>query len=143
MSRDALWRGAPCRVAPQHNATLTMKVKNFNKFQHFKDRRPPWVKLYRDLLDDPEWFDLDPKAAKYLVLLWLIASEDEDRQGGLPDVKTLAFRLRLAESEASQVLNSLSHWLEQDDINLISDRYQPVSAAETTQTATETNRYQL
>ena len=29
-----------------------MRIKNWNRFQHFKDRKPPWIKLYRDILDD-------------------------------------------------------------------------------------------
>jgi hypothetical protein len=98
-----------------------MKIKNWTKFQHFKDRRPPWVKLYRDILDDIEWHELDPLAAKVLVMLWLIASEDDGR---IPDTKTLAFRLRLTEVKTKEVVIKLSHWLEQNDINVISERYQ-------------------
>lgn len=101
-----------------------MRVKNFAKFQHFKDRCPPWVKLYRDLLNDIEWFELDPKAAKVLVSLWLIASEDESREGNLPELKQLAFRLRISETELKSIVIKLSHWLEQDDINLISEEHQ-------------------
>lgn len=101
-----------------------MRVKNFAKFQHFKDRCPPWVKLYRDLLNDIEWFELDPKAAKVLVSLWLIASEDESREGNLPEIKQLAFRLRISETELKSIVIKLSHWLEQDDISLISEKYQ-------------------
>ena len=71
-----------------------MKIKNWSKFQHFKDRRPPWIKLYRDILDDIDWHQLDPLASKVLVMCWLIASEDD---GNLPDTKTLAFRLRMTE----------------------------------------------
>lgn len=98
-----------------------MRIKNWKKFQHFKDRRPPWVKLYRDILDDLDWHELDPLAAKVLVMLWLIASEDEGR---IPDNKTLAFRLRLTESKTKEVVIKLSHWLEQDDIDVISSGYQ-------------------
>ena len=100
---------------------MTRRIKNWTKFQHFKDRRPPWVKLYRDLLDDMEWHLLEPKAAKTLVMLWLIASEED---GKLPEAKTLAFRLRTTEKEIISILQGLSHWLEQDDINVISERYQ-------------------
>jgi hypothetical protein len=98
-----------------------MRIKNWTKFQHFKDRRPPWVKLYRDILDDLEWHELDPLAAKVLVMLWLIASEDEGR---IPDTKTLAFRLRLTEIKTKEIVIKLSHWLEHDDISVISDGYQ-------------------
>ena len=98
-----------------------MRIKNWSKFQHFKDRRPPWVKLYRDILDDIEWHELDPQAAKVLVMLWLIASEDD---GNLPDIKKLAFRLRMTEKQTSDCIFKLSHWVEQDDIKPISTRYQ-------------------
>jgi hypothetical protein len=100
---------------------MTYKIKNWSKFQHFKDRRPPWVKLYRDLLDDMDWFSLDPVSAKNLINLWLIASEYD---GELPTIDILAFRLRLKNQEVTRILSNLSHWLEQDDINVISSRYQ-------------------
>jgi len=98
-----------------------MQIKNWKKFQHFKDRKPPWVKLYRDLLDDIEWFELDPKAAKVLVMLWLIASEDD---GNIPTAKQLAFRLRMSEKETEVCISKLSHWLEQGYNDVISTRYQ-------------------
>jgi hypothetical protein len=110
-----------------------MRIKNWTKFQHFKDRRPPWVKLYRDILDDLEWHELDPLAAKVLVMLWLIASENE---GQIPDNKTLAFRLRLTEVKTKEIIIKLSHWLEQDDINKISKGYQ----VDLPETETETER---
>ena len=113
-----------------------MKIKNWSKFQHFKDRRPPWVKLYRDILDDPDWHELDAEAAKILVMLWLIASEDEAQEGNLPDAKRLAFRLRLPVNKVNQALAKLSHWVYQDDIKTISERYQ-LDAPET-ETETET-----
>jgi len=113
-----------------------MKIKNWTKFQHFKDRRPPWVKLYRDILDDLEWHELDPLAAKVLVMLWLIASEDEGR---IPDTKTLAFRLRLTEIKTKEIVIKLSHWLEHDDTSVISDGYQhdPLETERETETKKE------
>ena len=112
-----------------------MKIKNWTKFQHFKDRRPPWVKLYRDILDDLEWHELDPLAAKVLVMLWLIASENNGR---IPDNKTLAFRLRLTEVKTKEIIIKLSHWLEQDDMTMISEQYQSDSTERETETETET-----
>lgn len=112
-----------------------MKIKNWSKFQHFKDRKPPWVKLYRDVLDDMEWYELDPLASKVLVMCWLIASEDEGR---LPNIKTLAFRLRMTEKETFYCITKLDHWLEQDDIVLISEQYQTDSLE--TEKETETKK---
>ena len=103
---------------------MTYRIKGWAKFQHFKDRRPPWIKLYREILEDPDWHDLDGDTAKVLVALWLLASEDEDQEGKLPDSRRLAFRLRMSETKVTQALSKLSHWLEQDDIDLISDGYQ-------------------
>ena len=79
--------------------------------------------MYRDILDDIEWHQLDAQASKVLVMCWLIASESD---GDLPDVKTLAFRLRMSEKNTSESIIKLSHWLEQDDINVISERYHDV-----------------
>ena len=90
-----------------------MQIKNWSKFQHFKDRRPPWIKLYRDILDDMDWHELSGDDAKMLVMLWLIGSEDEGR---LPDIKTIAFRLRLSAKEVEKSVSRLGHWL-------ISERY--------------------
>ncbi len=115
---------------------MIYRIKNWQKHQHFKDRRPPWVKLYRDLLDDPDWHDLNPEDAKLLIGLWLVASEDQDMNGALPEVKRLAFRLRTSEKQLKQSLTRLSNWLIQDDIGVISERYQ-VDAPET-ETETET-----
>jgi len=100
----------------------TYRVKNWHKFQHFKERRILWIKLYKELLDDPEYHSLDPLAAKYLTLIWLVASDD---QGNLPCITKLAFRLRITEKATESIISKLSHWLEQVDINLISSGYQP------------------
>ena len=113
---------------------MTYKIKNWHQFQHFKDRKPPWIKLYRDLLDDVDWHDLDPKAAKNLVMIWLVASEYD---GELPDMKTLAFRLRVPENEAKSIVSKLSHWLIQTDISAISERYQVDSLEIETEKETE------
>lgn len=97
-----------------------MRVKNWTKFQHFKDRRPPWIKLYRDLLDDRHWHELDGDTAKALVMIWLIASEDG---GELPPASDLAFRLRVSDKQINAIISKLCHFLIQDDISPISERY--------------------
>lgn len=91
-----------------------MRIKNWREFQHYKDRDPLWIKLYVRLLNDDEWFHLDPKHAKVLVMLWCLASEDPERLGTLPSIKKIAFRLRMTESAIESTISNLSHWLEQD-----------------------------
>lgn len=97
-----------------------LSIKNWAKFQHFKDRSPPWIKLYRDLLDDLQWHKLDPAASKVLVMLWLIASEND---GNLPDIEEIAFRLRMPEPDVLALLPKLSHWIEGEWGEAISPRY--------------------
>jgi hypothetical protein len=111
------------------------RIKDWHQFQHFKDRRPPWIKLYRQILDDIEWHSLSGDDAKHLVMLWLIASEDD---GNLPCSKQLSFRLRITEQQLAKTCIKLSHWLIQDDINAISDRYQHDTPETETETETET-----
>jgi hypothetical protein len=90
-----------------------MRVKDWDKFQHYKSgknaKRPEWIKLYRKILDDIEWHELDPADAKALVMLWLLASENG---GNLPTVKEIGFRLRLSEAEITSTLQRLTHWLD-------------------------------
>jgi hypothetical protein len=69
------------------------KVKNWSRFQHYKNRCPPWIKLQKELLDDYEYARL-PLASKALApLLWLLASESLDGDFNANPVR-LAFRLR-------------------------------------------------
>jgi hypothetical protein len=56
-----------------------LAVKDFEKFQHYKDRHPPWIKLYRSLLDDDELAALPEAAQMQLVKLWLVASTCDNR----------------------------------------------------------------
>ena len=50
-----------------------LRVKNWEKFQHYKDRTPPWIKLYRDLLNDYEFSCLQDASKAHLMLIWLLA----------------------------------------------------------------------
>lgn len=113
---------------------MSIKVKDWAKFQHFKDRRPPWIKLYRDILDDIEWHELDPVAAKALVAIWVIASEAD---GELPELRKLAFRLRMSVSDTEIVLSKLNHWLVRGDIAPISERHQSDPLERETETEEE------
>jgi hypothetical protein len=101
------------------------RVKNWEKFQHYRDRKPTWIKLYRELLDDPDWHELDGDASKVLAMCWLVASEDEF--GWLPPIKTLAFRLRMTQNKLQQALMNLKNWLVQDDIEPLAGCYQSAS----------------
>ncbi len=85
---------------------MNLKPKNWEKFQHYKDRCPPWIKLHRDLLNDREFMRL-PLASKALApLLWLLASESKDGCFQA-DSDELEFRLRIASKDIEAGLKPL------------------------------------
>ena len=80
--------------------------KNWDKFQHYKDRCPPWIKLHKDLLNDRSFMSL-PLASKALApLLWLLASESKDGSFDA-SVEELEFRLRVSPRDITAGLKSL------------------------------------
>lgn len=52
-----------------------LKVKNWENFQHYKERTPPWIKLHRDLLRDYDFSCLQDASKLHLMLIWLLASQ--------------------------------------------------------------------
>jgi len=57
---------------------IYFKVKNLEKYQHYKDRNPPWIKLYLTLLTDYEFSCLQDASKLHLILIWLLASKYEN-----------------------------------------------------------------
>ncbi len=86
------------------------RIKNWASYQHYRERRPPWVKLHRTLLEDMEFARLDAEHARILVWLWLIASEHDG--GELPDCDTLAWRVRVDAGRMRSAIAALRHWVE-------------------------------
>lgn len=56
-----------------------LRVKNWESFQHYKDRSPPWVKLHRDLLRDYSFSCLQDASKAHLMLIWLLASQLDNK----------------------------------------------------------------
>jgi hypothetical protein len=52
-----------------------LAVKNFERFQHYKDRNPPWIKLHAAVLDDYEFGRLQDASKMHLMGLWILASK--------------------------------------------------------------------
>jgi len=103
-----------------------MRIRNWEKFQHYGDsgRRMVWIKVHTRLLDDIAFARLSDRAARVLFMLWMLASEDS---GNLPDIDTIAFRLRLKEKDICEALAQLSEWLEQDSSETLASVYQTSS----------------
>ena len=77
---------------------------HWSKHQHYKDRCPPWIKLYRKILDNMDFYSLPDNSKVLLFQLWLIASED--KQGIInADSTVLAFRLH---SDSTKIANAIT-----------------------------------
>ena len=50
-------------------------IENWREFQHYRDRNPPWIKLYVNLLDDYDYYSLPDNHKLILIHLWLLASK--------------------------------------------------------------------
>jgi hypothetical protein len=77
---------------------VILTPKNWDTFQHYKDRAPAWIKLHRGLLDDYTFACLPVASRALAPLLWLLASEYEKGKINA-SAKEIAFRLRVSERE--------------------------------------------
>ena len=97
-----------------------LRPRNWNLHQHFKRRRPNWIKAHRTLLDDANYWLMSEPARALLLPLWLLASESAE--GNLPDSRTIAFRFRIYTVEkVERILGELiaAQFLETDDEKLL------------------------
>lgn len=101
-----------------------MRIKNWHELQHFKDRTPPWIKLYRNILEQRDIMMISDCSFRVLIGLWLLASEDKDMEGRLPCIEDIAFRLRKTDKEINKAIQELGAFIIHDDIKAISQRHQ-------------------
>jgi hypothetical protein len=67
------------RGAQGESRVKYLAIRNWESFQHYKDRDPTWIKVYGRLLDDAEFLALPEAAQAQLIKLWLIASRCRNR----------------------------------------------------------------
>ena len=51
-----------------------LEVKNWRTYQHYSDRRPPWIKNHVALLDDIEYIGMSEGGRAALHAIWLLAA---------------------------------------------------------------------
>ena len=56
-----------------------IQVKNWGKFQHYKKRNPPWIKLHAELLSDYAFSRLQDASKLHLMMIWLLASRTANK----------------------------------------------------------------
>jgi hypothetical protein len=75
-------------------------IPNWDKFQHYKDRDPPWIKNYTHLLHDADYLSLTLTARGLLHGIWLCIA---------------AARLQVTQSQCKSIVGPTSrhsHWEE-------------------------------
>jgi replicative superfamily II helicase len=55
------------------------RIRNWEKFQHYKDRAPPWIKLHRDLLTSRTWVSGDDASRALAVACMLLAAATDNK----------------------------------------------------------------
>ena len=82
-----------------------LAIKNFEKYQHYTKRNPPWIKLYYELLDDDEFISLSIASRHHYMTLLMIAGKKNNR---IPhDVIYLRKVMRLDETpDITELLSS-------------------------------------
>ncbi len=53
------------------NDDLWIVIPNWERFQHYKNRNPTWIKLYTELASDSEWDSLTLPQRGLLVTIWI------------------------------------------------------------------------
>ena len=119
------------------------RPRNWAKFQHYKDRRPPWIKLHRSLLRDHDFHKLTITQRYHLTMLWLLYA---DIARALPwDPGWIAGQLNDNPATIGKTLAALKdkefiELCDKDASIVLAKRLQPASAETETESETETEK---
>jgi hypothetical protein len=62
---------------------MALRVRNWERYQQYKDRCPPWIKLHREILQSEDWVMWSDSSRLLAIVCMLLASRTED--GTLPN----------------------------------------------------------
>ena len=69
-----------------------LKIKNWEKYQHYKDRNPPWIKLHYELMTSADWVMLADASKLLAVVCMMIASRNDGKVPNDPKyIKRVAY----------------------------------------------------
>jgi len=124
--------------------TQHFRVRNWSSYQSYKDRRPPWIRLHRSLIDNAEFQRMSADARALLPMFWLLACEDTDPVSGMirMSYEDIAWRLRLP---PEKVKSAISEMQDADFIECIESVTEPLqdrisTVTPETETETETEK---
>ena len=82
-----------------------IEVVDWDNFQHYKKRRPPWIKNYLDLLNNDDYRDLTAHQRAVLHGLWMLYAAS----GCQIHANTASLTRQLALRVSSRQLEALNH----------------------------------
>ncbi len=101
-----------------------LAVRNFAHFQHYRDRRPPWIKLYHSLWGEPNFFVLNEFERYCLIGLFVVASQNDNK---IPNNQAWLKR-ELATTKTIPVQRLIdTEWVEQVASTMLADCVQDAS----------------
>jgi hypothetical protein len=82
---------------------ISITPKNWKSFQHYGKRKPAWIKLHRELLNDYAFTLLPVESRALAPMLWLLSSEYE---GGKIEatLQEIGFRVHMPADELFHAL---------------------------------------
>lgn len=103
-----------------------LRVVNWDSFQSYKDRSPPWIRLHKKLLDDRNFQKMSADSRALLPMLWLLAAEDKDPVSGLlrDCYEDISWRLRMPNSLLLECINEI---VENGFIEVVESTANPVN----------------
>lgn len=69
-----------------------LKVHDWDQYQHYSQRNPPWIKLHVNILNNRKFTSLALASKGLLMQLWILASENKGQIAD--DLDEIRFRLR-------------------------------------------------
>lgn len=70
----------------------TLRVRNWQKFQHYKDRNPPWIKLHVEILSSRDWTMLADASKLLAIVCMVVAARDNGELPNDPEyIKRVAY----------------------------------------------------
>ena len=88
------------------SACTKYRIVDWQTTQHYKDRNPPWIKLYKEILHTYWWVMLDDAGRALAVACMLIASENGNRGEFLADPEFLLKRAFIRDANFKPLLDA-------------------------------------
>lgn len=71
---------------------MRCRIRNWAKYQHYKDRNPPWIKLHVEILQSEDWVTLDDASKLLAIVCMVVAAKGNGEFNGNPDyLKRVAY----------------------------------------------------